>query len=383
MTSGKSWTTLPGESTTVITVLLAAGTPHRSGRSTTTSLRRPGAAVVVTLAALTLAALTLAACGSPETPAAADDSITVVTSTNVYGSIAEAVGGNRVAVESLITDPAADPHSYESTPADAATVAGAAIVVFNGGGYDDWMPQLVESAGGQRTVIDVTELPGLPTTEGFNEHFWYSLPTVQKLATKLAADLAAADPAGAAEYTANATAFTDEIAEIVARTEAIGTAHPGTRVAITEPVPGYLIDAAGLTDATPEAFSEAIEEDTDPPAAVLQETLALFDADPVRALILNAQTETPTTDQRPRRPRSRRAPARPRDPGGRPAPPGWMRRSPRSPAPLTPTRRSGGSPAASSSGSAWRRHWSAIPTCCSATSRCSPSTWPTSARSPA
>jgi zinc/manganese transport system substrate-binding protein len=68
-------------------------------------------------------------------------------------------------------------------------------------------------------------------------------------------------------------------------------------VAVTEPVPGYLIQSAGLTDVTPPKFSAAVEEDTDPPAAVLQETLALFQGDPVRALVLNAQTETPTTDQ--------------------------------------------------------------------------------------
>jgi zinc/manganese transport system substrate-binding protein len=62
-------------------------------------------------------------------------------------------------------------------------------------------------------------------------------------------------------------------------------------------VPGYLVQTAGLTDATPPEFTEAIEEDTDPPAAVLQETLALFSGDPVRALVVNAQTETPSTDQ--------------------------------------------------------------------------------------
>jgi zinc/manganese transport system substrate-binding protein len=57
------------------------------------------------------------------------------------------------------------------------------------------------------------------------------------------------------------------------------------------------VETAGLTDVTPHEFTEAIEEDTDPPAAVLQETLALFSGDPVRALIVNAQTETPSTDQ--------------------------------------------------------------------------------------
>ena len=62
-------------------------------------------------------------------------------------------------------------------------------------------------------------------------------------------------------------------------------------------MPGYLIESAGLVDATPPEFAKAVEEDTDPPAAVVAQTLQLFGSDPVRALIVNAQTETPTTDQ--------------------------------------------------------------------------------------
>ncbi|MBW0114062.1 metal ABC transporter solute-binding protein, Zn/Mn family [Pseudonocardia abyssalis] len=269
-------------------------------------------------AATALAALTLTACGSggAPTPAAADDgTLTVVASTNVYGSIAEAVGGAAVTVTSLISDPAADPHSYESTPADAATVAGGDVVVYNGGGYDEFMPQLLESAGGERTVIDVAELSGLvPAEEAgeehsaddghdhgeFNEHFWYSLPTMQTLADRLAQELGAADPANAATYTANAQSFDASVAGLIERVEAVGASVPGGRVAVTEPIPGYLIETAGLIDATPPEFSEAVEEDTDPPAAVVAATLALFDPatpDPLRALILNAQTETPTTDQ--------------------------------------------------------------------------------------
>jgi zinc/manganese transport system substrate-binding protein len=120
---------------------------------------------------------------------------------------------------------------------------------------------------------------------------------MQKLAGSLATELGALDPPHAADYTARAQSFATRIGELQAKAQAIGGAHPGTRVAVTEPVPGYLIETAGLTDATPPEFSEAIEEDTDPPAAVLARTLALFGSDPVRALIVNAQTETPTTDQ--------------------------------------------------------------------------------------
>ena len=245
-----------------------------------------------------LVTVVLAGCGAPSAAAPpADGRVPVVASTDVYGSILAAVGGDRVTVTSLIDDPAADPHSYEATPANAAAVAGAALVVYNGGGYDDWMPRLVESAGGQPKVVSVAELSGLATGEGFNEHFWYHLATVQKLADALATDLGAADPGHAADYTARARTFSAGINELQAKAQAIGDAHPGTRVAVTEPVPGYLIESAGLTDATPPEFSEAIEEDTDPPAAVLAQMLALFGPDPVRALIVNAQTETPTTDQ--------------------------------------------------------------------------------------
>lgn len=254
-----------------------------------------------------LAALTLAACGSSDASgggaaAPADDgTLTVVASTNVYGSIAEAVGGGTVSVESLITDPAADPHSYESTPADAATIAGADIVILNGGGYDEFMPQLLESAGGDPVVLDVGELSGLvPAGDDaeFNEHFWYSLPTVQTLADRLAEELGRVDAANAATYTANAETFGTEISGLQERVAAIGTSVPGASVAVTEPVPVYLVEEAGLANATPEEFSEAVEEDTDPPAAVVAETLGLFaPGSPVRALILNAQTQTPTTDQ--------------------------------------------------------------------------------------
>jgi zinc/manganese transport system substrate-binding protein len=248
-----------------------------------------------------LAVLLLAGCGSdaaaPPPAAPADGTIPVVASTNVYGSIADAVGGTHVSVSSLVSDPAADPHSFESTPADAAAVAGARLVVHNGGGYDDWMSELVAGAGGTPTVIDVSELTGQAAGGEFNEHVWYSLPTVRQLADRIAGDLAAADPAHAAEFTANAEAFAGRVDELQARAQAIGAAHPGARVMVTEPVPGYLIQTAGLVDVTPAEFSEAVEEDTDPPAAVVQQTLDALATQQVRALIVNAQTVTPTTEQ--------------------------------------------------------------------------------------
>lgn len=250
-------------------------------------------------AAVAALALILTGCGGSRAAGSADGKIPVVAATNVYGAIVAAVGGDRVNVTSVIADPSADPHSHEATPAEAASVANARLVVRNGGGYDDFMSRLISSIGSRPTAIDAVETSGLATAAApdFNEHVWYSLPAVQKVADRIAADLGAADAAHAAEFTAHAETFDAQVAGLLIRAEVIKAGHPGARVAVTEPVAGYLLRSAGLIDATPAAFSAAVEQNSDPPAAVLQQTLALFGNDPVSALVVNAQTQNPETDQ--------------------------------------------------------------------------------------
>jgi zinc/manganese transport system substrate-binding protein len=263
------------------------------------------------------ALLTLAACGSSTdtaAPAAAAKPV-VVASTDVYGSIATAVGGDLVEVRSIIDSPSADPHEYEATPADAAAVAQAVIVVKNGGGYDSFADRLVESAGTNPTVIDAVELSGLEPAEDahadetpeehaahgdeghdhgeFNEHVWYDLGTVRKVADRLATDLGQQDTANAATYTANAQAFGTDLDALQQKVDAIKATHSGQSIAVTEPVPLYLTDAAGLANVTPEAFSEAVEEGNDPAAAVLAETLQVVPT--AKVVVANSQTESAST----------------------------------------------------------------------------------------
>lgn len=278
---------------------------------------------VLAAAALGVLAVVAGCSSAPTPPPAAAPSaptaegpapVRVVASTDVYGSIVTAVGGDRVEVRSIIDSPDADPHEYEATPADAAAVTGAQILVLNGGGYDDFATRLAEATSPAPTVVNVVELSGLEGPgeaedahsheEGeaahehaVNEHVWYSLPTVKKLADRLATDLAAADPASAATYTQNAAAFNGRIDGLLTRLDAIKTAHGGERVAVTEPVPGYLVQDAGLVDATPPEFSEAVEEGTDPPAAVLNEMLQLVSGRQVAAVLVNAQTANAATDE--------------------------------------------------------------------------------------
>jgi len=241
-----------------------------------------------------IALLALAGCGDGTSAEGADGKVAVVASTNVWGSVARAVGGDYVDVRSLIDDPSADPHAHPDKPEDATALAGADLVVFNGGGYDDFFTKLVEGTGTAAKQVDAFALSGHGADA--NEHVWYDLPTVGKVADRIAADLGAIDPGHRVAYTANAETFGAHLDTLVADAGKIGAAHPGAKVVATEPVAHYLLLAAGLTDATPAQFSEAVEEETDPPVSAFVATTGLITGKQVAMLIDNAQTETVVTD---------------------------------------------------------------------------------------
>jgi zinc/manganese transport system substrate-binding protein len=257
----------------------------------------------VAFLALVLGALLLAAgCSGSGDPQATPGSqapapgrtLTVVATTNVWGSVASAVAGPGVEVRSIIQDPAADPHSYESTPADAAAITNADLVVYNGGGYDEWVEQILDGDPAlQGRAVEAFALRGDQAQE--NEHVWFDPTAVKGVVTQVADRLGAVEPAQADALRQRATAFSGAVDEEAARLAAIGQTRPGSRVLATEPIAHYLLAGAGVADATPPAFSEAIENETDPPAATLAEANQLVGTRGVNALVFNPQTETPLT----------------------------------------------------------------------------------------
>ena len=250
------------------------------------------------VAATLLAALAAGAsgCGSPA--AGADDTVAVVASTDVYGDLAQRIGGTAVTVTSFLTSAGQDPHSYEASAHDELALAQADVVIENGGGYDDFVADLLHAAGGHPAVLNAVALSGRSAADtADNEHVWYDVATVQRLVTRLVAVLSAADPAHAGMFRTNAEALAGGLHSLE-RTEAeLRTRYGGTGVAITEPLPLYLLQACGLVDRTPEEFSDAVEEGTGVAAAVLNATLHLFSDHTVRALVYNAQTSGRESDE--------------------------------------------------------------------------------------
>ncbi|MFJ4367310.1 metal ABC transporter solute-binding protein, Zn/Mn family [Streptomyces chartreusis] len=231
-------------------------------------------------------------------PAAAS-AIPVVASTNVYGDLARRIGGAKVQVTSIISDPDQDPHSYEANTRNQLLLSKAEVVIENGGGYDDFVDRMLKSAASSPDVINAVEVSGKTAPKGgeLNEHVWYDFPTVAELADRIAAALGKTDPADAATFTQNAKDFVRLLRPLERKEARIKAEHGGEAVAITEPVPLYMIEASGLRNATPGEFSEAIEEGDDVSPRTLRSTLALFTGKQVEALVYNEQTSGPQTEK--------------------------------------------------------------------------------------
>ena len=220
----------------------------------------------------------------------------VVAAENFWGNIASQLGGSHVQVTAILSDPNADPHLYESSAQDASEVSTADIVIENGLGYDTFMSKLLDASHiPNRQVITVAQVLGAPT--GANQHLWYDLPRITVVAASITDAYIAKDPAHTSSYKHNLTVFEQSLQGVSDTLTTIRRQYGGTSVAYTEPVPGYLLTAAGLNDATPASFAKAIEDGNDPSPVDSERMSALITSKSIKVLLYNAQATSPVTEQ--------------------------------------------------------------------------------------
>jgi zinc/manganese transport system substrate-binding protein len=219
---------------------------------------------------------------------AADGKLNVVAAENFYGDIARQVGGDDVAVASIMSNPDQDPHLFETTPGVVKQIADAQIVILNGADYDPWMDKLLKaSPKAGRTAIVVADLVGKKAGE--NPHLWYDPGTMPAAAKALAEAFAKADPAHKDGYAARLKSFLASLKPINEKIAAIRGKFAGTTVTASEPVFGYMAGALGLKMRN-ERFQLSIMNDTEPSAR----DVAAFQNDlknhKVRIMFYNKQT---------------------------------------------------------------------------------------------
>lgn len=236
-------------------------------------------------AALAAAVLLCTATAAPAATAA----IKAVGVENEYANVISQIGGQYVQVTAIETDPNTDPHTFEVNPKVAGQIAAADLVVKNGIGYDTWADKIIAAApNGKRKVIDVQHLLGLPDSTP-NPHLWYDPKTMPAVAKQVASDLSALNPAEAAYFHANEQKFDASLKPWLAAIAAFKAHHPGTPVAVTEPVADYMLEAAGIDIQTPYSMQAAIMNGTDPSPQDVTKQNALFTDHRVKVFVYNQQ----------------------------------------------------------------------------------------------
>lgn len=217
--------------------------------------------------------------------------VEIVAAENFYGDVAAQVGGAGVHVTSILARPDQDPHLFALSPSVGRAVVAARIVIYNGLGYDPWMPALLATApgNGRRTIV-VADLVG--RHNGDNPHIWYDPGTMLAAARALEQALYTFDPAHASAYTARLDRFIASLQPVEVRIATLKHRLAGIPVTATEPVFGYMFAALGL-NVKNLRFQIAMMNNTEPGAA----DVAAFEHDlrrrQVALLVYNSQASSP------------------------------------------------------------------------------------------
>jgi zinc/manganese transport system substrate-binding protein len=256
--------------------------------------RSSARASVALLALAALAAVLLAGCGGSSSSATSSSGkLNVVAAEDFWGSIAEQLGGEKVEVTNIITNPAADPHDYEPTSEDAKTLAGAQMSIVNGIGYDEWASKLLAaSPESSRTELTVGDVLGLK--DGDNPHQWYSPISVHKVIDAIVADYKEALPGNDAYFDEQQEAFeTEGLAEYNELISQIKSSYSGTPVGASESIFEPLALSLGLKLITPKGFMDGIAEGTEPTPSEKASADEQIKDNLIKLWVYNSQNATP------------------------------------------------------------------------------------------
>jgi zinc/manganese transport system substrate-binding protein len=214
--------------------------------------------------------------GLASVPARGQGRIDVVASFSILGDFARAVGGDRVAVTTLV-GANSDVHVYTPSPSDAQKVSSARLLIINGLGLEGWLPRLVQSSGGKATIVTATAgIAPRKLGSDADPHAWQSVANAKIYVGNIRDALSRADPAGAATYGANAAAYLARLDALDAEVRTAVAQIPEARrkVISTHDAFGYFAAAYGIAFIAPQGVSTESEASARDIAAIITQVRA-------------------------------------------------------------------------------------------------------------
>ncbi|KFI63741.1 metal ABC transporter solute-binding protein, Zn/Mn family [Bifidobacterium cuniculi] len=243
----------------------------------------------------------VSACGSgtassdASTGSSSDKVITVIASSNQWGSLAKQLGGEYVDVTSILNNTSTEAHDYEPTSNDISKIQHAEVAIVNGAGYDEWASKAAEQS--KAIVIDAASEGG--KQDGDNPHVWFSAEVRTKTADAITAAYEKLQPGHKAEFeklneqwNAEEKALDEELSEI-----AKADGGDKAKYAATESVAEYLAEDMDFEDVTPTGYKQAAANESEPTASDIKQFTDLLKKGDLQMLIVNTQEPSSMTDQ--------------------------------------------------------------------------------------
>jgi zinc/manganese transport system substrate-binding protein len=238
---------------------------------------------------LLFSAAALAVVTGLDAPALAQDvKLPVVASFSILGDITRTIGGDRIALTTLV-QPGSDAHVYAPTPADAKAVAEARIVITNGLKFEGWMKRLMQASASKAVLVEAAsgvkgrveaDVHGHGVKDkhghdhaGLDPHAWQSVASVKLYTANIRDALVAADPAGKAAYDTNASRYLAELDTLEAEIRAVIARIPADRrkVITSHDAFGYFQQAYGIQFIAPRGVSTEAEASAKDVARIIQQ----------------------------------------------------------------------------------------------------------------
>ena len=221
--------------------------------------------------------------------------IKVVSAENVYGKVAQQIGGKYVNVTNIINGPQQDPHLFSLTPSTAQTVLQAQVIIYNGSEYDAWLDPLLSSKViHQAVLLNVSRLATDHSND--NPHYWYKPTIMLKFAQTITQLFSKLDPAHQASFAMGLRDFNNNYQKMIARLSALKAKYNGTAVIATEPIFNYLAEAAGLK-VYGQSFQLSNMNEVPPTISTVKAFEDNLRQHRVKVLIYNSQILNPLTEQ--------------------------------------------------------------------------------------
>jgi zinc/manganese transport system substrate-binding protein len=235
-------------------------------------------------------------------PAGAADRITVVATFSVIGDMLAHVGGDHIAVKTIV-GPGGDCELYQPTAADVATVASARAVFINdlNEEFEPWLEPLLKQARFTGTKVVVSRnvrtltaeeehpVSGRQLPTAIDQHAWLDPSNGVVYVRNIAAGLSRLDPADAAIYRERAAIYEKEIRAVDnwAHNEIAGVPPERRKALSSHDSLQYIANAYGITLLSVNGWTNKSE----PSAAELAKLAQQIRADHVRALFLDSITD--------------------------------------------------------------------------------------------